>query len=220
MSARRATDWSHERRAAPMGPSRRPRPVHRSGRGAAPSRTRRQAADRRRPWRSHRAGCRLDRVVRGTRVRRRIGDAAADRREEGPRRGHPAGRCACLHRRFRRGHGHASRSARCVGTGARLGRGLHRDHHRRSRGVRTAPAERRARANRAALQRGDRRHPRPCEGRDGIRQAPRCLPSDGGQLAGSDGSTTDDRALGRRHQDLPSARGPRHPHRHRARARG
>ena len=73
-----------------LGAARRPRPVHRRRRGAAPARARRAAGGgrrRRRPDRARRGG---DRVLRGARVRRRLGHAAADRRAARSRT-----RCSC-----------------------------------------------------------------------------------------------------------------------------
>ena len=121
-----------------MGAARRPRPVHRGGRGAAASRTRGQAGDRRRTRRPDRAGRGLDGVVRGARVRRRLGDAAAHRRAQGARRGDPAGRPRGLQRGIRRGHGDPARAAGRRRAGARLGRGVRRRRRpttpRRTRG--------------------------------------------------------------------------------------
>ena len=73
-----------------LGAARRPGPVHRGGRGAAPARAGRAAGGRRRRRRPDQARGGVDGVVRGAGVRRRLGHAAADRGPQVSRT-----RCSC-----------------------------------------------------------------------------------------------------------------------------
>ena len=140
------------------------------------------------------------------------------RRTAMPRRGPAAGRLPGLRGGVRGGDGDPAGAPGRGRRGARLGRGVRRRRDRRpARRRRWRSRPRCSTTTRPALLDRDRRHARPGQDRHRLRQAAGHLLPAPRQLARRDGAPADHRAVGRRHQDRPAARGDRARHRRPAR---
>ncbi len=184
-------------------PARRPRPVHRGGRGAAPPRARRAS-------RSSSAAAATRPSARSSRPRRtrRASSASgpgcprAHRRAEGARRGDPARRRAAYTDGFGGGHGDLARTAGRGRAGARLGRGVHRRRAPTTPEAYARPCSRpcsTARASHCSIGIGDTLVR--AKVATGFGKPRGVFRLTGRQLARGHGRTADDGSVGRRLQD-------------------